>query len=1795
MKKTILFGKLLLAVLFISSLLGCPSQTENVQDTVLESIYISKNPDKVDYEYNSALDLTGLVIKAKYSDGSEKAIDGWTSNPKPWTKLITSGTVTVTIFYEGKTTSFTITVGQKPVQKTLSSIYISKQADRLYYDYNSLLDLTGLEIKGKYSDNTEEELEGWTSEPKACSSLTTSGSVKVTITYERKTTSFTITVAEKPVITSNEFFWGTWVRMDNGKEYEVLETNVVQGSNSYNVTDSDSTTLTVSSLGTFTKESDGVIVCNNIPYYRKGGSNLEYSLKLVGFTTNGRAAGTAMSGIKGKGISSKYTNFESEGESNSNGEIKLKAPTANDTQTVEISNGNDLVVIPGLKINNSGDYMGTVALVGKNDYNLKITGTISDDQKDNGYLFGNNAKNYNMVLTITNISENKCSTSGCSIESEDSNLVLSSETNLKGFTISTLAGNATKTINISLSYGEITKPYVDTGITVTIKNPFTEQEWKDYIPLRFFKGTIPITIAAKNPENNNNAALNGFVIYPDGNNQFFAIKNNSCSAVFVPTFGSSKPYMLVFSGATVTSQLDDSTEMYYTVEPASLNPRTVVTDGDLDVILPYITFGGDNHSETTAYPVTQGFESYLREGEIDYYRITVDSKEFYAPDTNKRFACITYSSEYDKVPSSFMIAEDSILSEENLPILEQKGMTFLGWYTDDTKVESGKYTVHNNITLTARWKYTNYLINYELSGGINASSNPTSYTIQDETIILLEPEKTGYKFNGWYLTDKYTGEAVIQIEKGSSEDKKFYAKWIPINYSINYILKNNEDEAIVATINGDNPKFYTIEQSIILEDAYREGYYFKGWYNNSSLSGNRITEIPSGSTGNITLYPKWELEIYDIDYILNGGTNHSENPSSYTIESKLIKLEIPTRTGYDFNGWFSTETMNENVINTVGGGSKGKITLYAKWTPITYKITYELNGAINSTSNPISYTIETETITLENPEKEGYKFLGWYENPSFTKTKLYKITKGSCEDKTFYAKWECLPYTISYELNGGNNSSDNPTNYNIESTIILKAPLKLGFVFEGWYLDSSFTSEKQSRINKGSIGNITLYAKWNIISYNITYVLNGGANGQVDEAINSENNPSIYTIEDSITLESASRDGFVFGGWYYNNSFNGNNIKNISSGKTGDIILYARWLKKCTVTYISEHGTVPSSILITETNKIYEDALPILECEGYIFDGWYCNEIHVYAEKYVVTDNITLTAKWLLQRYTVSYNLNGGTNSALNPSGYTIESSSINLEAPIRTHYDFKGWYKTEDFSDNSVTEIGNGIKGNLVLYAKWSPSNYTITYELNGGNNSDGISLSYTIESDTITLPIPEKDDYVFRGWFENFDFSGTEKTAIEKGSSGNKKYYAKWIKKCVITIVSEHGNPPNTISVGERDIIEVAGLICPYVKGWRFEGWYTNENYTAESKVVISCIATENLVLYAKWEKYDGPMLTETIISLPKNTTGTTGTSWKYVLFGDWPQTIKDDEVIIDENKTYEQGCFTYYKGNDGSWYVKCIENGNESCTYSNGTVVSNSDSNSIQYFKVEPIKWRVLSTDYNNTGKALLLSETILAAHIPYYVNNYARTLAWDSIAVCNYKHSTIRAYLNGLSYWVKQTSVVDIKDNGYNPDLLYDSTFLDKGFLQSAFSTKAQNIITTTTIDNSASSTTDNEENLTQAHYSKISENTKDKIFLLSEREITMHEYGFSSYNSSDENNGRIKIATDFAKANGAIAISDIGYGFQWWLRSPHEINTPAQPIYGQYVHYVTENGKADNGAQASISIIGVVPALSISLE
>ncbi|MEY8460689.1 InlB B-repeat-containing protein [Eggerthellaceae bacterium 24-137] len=196
---------------------------------------------------------------------------------------------------------------------------------------------------------------------------------------------------------------------------------------------------------------------------------------------------------------------------------------------------------------------------------------------------------------------------------------------------------------------------------------------------------------------------------------------------------------------------------------------------------------------------------------------------------------------------------------------------------------------------------------------------------------------------------------------------------------------------------------------------------------------------------------------YRVAYKLNGGTNHASNAATYT---GTLALKNPTRAGYQFDGWYTDAKFTKKVTKLSGGDA----TLYAKWSR-PYKITYKLNKGKNNKANPSKYG---GTVTLKNPTRSGYTFMGWYTDKKFKN----KVTKVKNKNVTLYAKW-AKNYKITYKLNGGKNAKGNPSKYG--GTLVLKNPTRAGYVFKGWYSNKKLT-KKVTKLSMTK--NRTVYAKW---------------------------------------------------------------------------------------------------------------------------------------------------------------------------------------------------------------------------------------------------------------------------------------------------------------------------------------------------------------------------------------------------------------------------------------------------------------------------------------------------------------------------------------------------------------------------------------------------------------------------------------------------------------------------------------------------------------------------------------------
>ena len=254
-------------------------------------------------------------------------------------------------------------------------------------------------------------------------------------------------------------------------------------------------------------------------------------------------------------------------------------------------------------------------------------------------------------------------------------------------------------------------------------------------------------------------------------------------------------------------------------------------------------------------------------------------------------------------------------------------------------------------------------------------------------------------------------------------------------------------------------------------------------------------------------------------------------------------------------------------------------------------------------------------------------------------------------------------------------------------------------------------------------------------------------------------------------------------------------------------------------------------------------------------------------------------------------------------------------------------------------------------------------------------------------------------------------------------------------------------------------------------------------------------------------------------------------YIYFGEYPQSIKASSVTI----TSTVDSRGYFLGSDNAYYAKVVASPfNSAYKFSSNQTVT---SGTAYYFKVEPIKWRIIS---ENSGKAVLLCESIIDSS------------RYDS-ANSNYKDSDIRAWLNG--------------------------TFYSKAFdaLEAA-------LIQTVTVDNSLS-TTGYTEN------ANVCANTSDKVYLLSYKDVTNSAYGFSS-NAGDVNVSRMKKTSDYAIAKGAYTSDSSQTAYKgngiWMLRTP--IDT-----YNTFIRECDYRGMVtDGGTNITSTFFGVAPAITISL-
>ena len=440
----------------------------------------------------------------------------------------------------------------------------------------------------------------------------------------------------------------------------------------------------------------------------------------------------------------------------------------------------------------------------------------------------------------------------------------------------------------------------------------------------------------------------------------------------------------------------------------------------------------------------------------------------------------------------------------------------------------------------------------------------------------------------------------------------------------------------------------TVEEgkTISVPVVSREGYTLEGWY--TSVNGG-VTLDEKWSFANsivrndLTLYANWTINQYTITYDSDGGS--SVAPITRDYNSTINTPADPSREGYTFAGW------NQTVPSVMPAEN---LTIQAKWTINQYTISFDSDGG--SSVNPITQDYSSNVIAPTEPTREGYIFSGWSEPiPSVM----------PAENVILIANWSLLNYSITYNLNNGNNNINNPNIFNITSNIELLEPVKIGHTFQGWFKDSTYTISYDN-IKLGTIGDLTLYALWEVNQYTITFDTDGGTNVS---SIKQDYNTSI-TIP-----TNPSKEGHTFLGW---------DITLPEMMPPEDLTLKALWeVNQYTITFDTDGGTNVSSIKQDYNTSITIPTNP--SKEGHTFLWW-----DITLPEMMPPEDLTLKALWEVNQYELNLTI-FDVNYSENKTILNFEEELLQIEYGVEHYAVLTSQGRLFTWGRNDSGQLGNG------------------------------------------------------------------------------------------------------------------------------------------------------------------------------------------------------------------------------------------------------------------------------------------------------------------------------------------------------------------------------------------------------------------------------------------------------------------------------------------------------------------------
>ena len=722
------------------------------------------------------------------------------------------------------------------------------------------------------------------------------------------------------------------------------------------------------------------------------------------------------------------------------------------------------------------------------------------------------------------------------------------------------------------------------------------------------------------------------------------------------------------------------------------------------------------------------------------------------------------------------------------------GYTFNGWNekADGTGTawslsSSGVYeanktwtwTYTHDITLYAQWKPNSYTYNikYVSSSGRQLGSDTVTGTF-DTSKTVTPPAKTGY-----------TTPASQTVKFDSTSAKTITFTYQLINYSISYDVNGG------TALSGQRTSYNIESSAYTLPTPSKTGHTFTGWTGSNGTAPQKSVTIAAGSTGNKSYKANWTINSYTntISHWAGGFKNQEGNNSS--------KSWFALRTTTFNKNYGETFSMNDSLATAIPNGfylmgKFGTSSLEGTWKtyekpysitqpakdmsfeydyyPYDYSITYNLDSGTNNSANPSKYNV-LYGVSLKNPTKTGYTFLGWYDNVNLIINKKYEIAS----DTT---------------VNGNNYVFKNTTNGNTLNAFQIQT-WKDGTYLETFAGGSQTGTRQEKYTHNRDTGNYTIRLKANgstkdsSVYYYDVYLEKGktySISYNIEKCTSSEVvvKNLLFTRSDNVTgINEGANATFTSSDELY---------AKLKNRQTGNINLTAKWTpNEYTLTLNPNGGNIKGntnaqslnpSLYYDRGNWWYVGSMSPSRA-GYSFSGWFdapSGGIKVYDsegnctndgkywknKQYKYLGNLTVYAQWTPNSYTYNIKYVSSSNKSLGSDTVTgIFDTSKTVTPPDKTGYTTPA-AQTVKFDSTSAKTI-------MFIYQL---INYSISYDVNGGTALSGQRTSYNIESSAYTLPVPSRIGYTFTGWTGSNGTTPQKSVTIAAGSTGNKSYKANW-----------------------------------------------------------------------------------------------------------------------------------------------------------------------------------------------------------------------------------------------------------------------------------------------------------------------------------------------------------------------------------------------------------------------------------